>query len=273
MNGFRRFFIFFLIIFFSKGFSFSQEKVPFIPDEEITYIISYNWSFIWIDVGSAKFSVKEKTIKKIPFYVLEGWGKTYKSWDSFFKVRDYYKSVIFKNTLKPVYFVRDIEEGDIKFKITYKFIRKKGLVYAERTGNHGRHHQDTLKVPDNTYDLLSIIYKVRTLDFDSFKKNQKVPVSIMLDRKLENLYFRYLGKEVFYNKKVGKFKTIKIRVLTVPSEAFKGGETMTIWVTDDKNHIPVWIESPISVGAVKVRLNTYKNLKYPLSSKIADKKD
>jgi len=77
-----------------------------------------------------------------------------------------------------------------------------------------------------------------------------------------------MGKETFYNKKVGKFKTIKIKVLTVPSFEFKGGESMTIWVTDDKNHIPVWIESPISVGAIKVRLNKYENLKYPLTSKI-----
>ena len=40
---------------------------------------------------------------------------------------------------------------------------------------------------------------------------------------------------------------------------------MTIWVTDDANHIPVRIESPISVGSVKVDLMHYENLKYPIA--------
>ncbi len=248
----------------------AQQELCFKPGEEINYIVSYNWGFIWIDVGEAKFTVKEKKFKSKPFLVLEAWGKTYPSWDHFFKVRDYYKSIVYPETVKPVYFIRDISEGDIKFKITYKFIQRKKLVYAERKGNTGLHRHDTVKINDNTFDLLSVIYYARNLDYSKMKKNQKVPVSMVLDRKFENLYFRYLGKETFYNKKIGKFKTIKLRVVTVPSTAFEGGETITLWITDDENHIPVWIESPISVGAVKVRLATYKNLKYPLTAKIKD---
>ena len=265
MNRFL-FFLMFVVIYFQKAFS--QEQINFKSGEEVKYIVSYNWGFIWIDVGEVKFSVKEKKIKSKPFLILEAWGKTFPSWDHFFKVRDYYKSIVYPETIYPVYFVRDISEGDYKFKITYKFFRNRKLVYAERKGNTGRHHQDTIKVNENTYDLLSIVYKVRNMDFSNLKINQKVPVSIVLDRKLENLYFRYLGKETFRNKKIGKFKTIKLRVITVPSFAFEGGETLTLWITDDKNHLPVWIESPISVGSIKVRLYEYKNLKYPLSSKI-----
>jgi len=41
---------------------------------------------------------------------------------------------------------------------------------------------------------------------------------------------------------------------------------MTVWVSDDANHIPLRIESPISVGSVKVDMMQYKNLRYPLSS-------
>ncbi len=47
---------------------------------------------------------------------------------------------------------------------------------------------------------------------------------------------------------------------------FEGGEGMTVWVTDDANHIPVRIESPIVVGKVKVDMMGYSNLRYPLSS-------
>jgi hypothetical protein len=49
---------------------------------------------------------------------------------------------------------------------------------------------------------------------------------------------------------------------------FKGGEEMTIWITDDDNHIPVRIQTPIIVGTIKVDMVGFENLRYPLSSLI-----
>jgi hypothetical protein len=49
---------------------------------------------------------------------------------------------------------------------------------------------------------------------------------------------------------------------------FEGGERMTIWITDDENHIPIRIETPIIVGSVKVDMKSYQGLRYPLSSMI-----
>ena len=43
---------------------------------------------------------------------------------------------------------------------------------------------------------------------------------------------------------------------------------MTIWVSDDDNHIPVRIETPIIVGSIKVDLVGYENIRYPLNSLI-----
>ncbi|MGL5947192.1 MAG: DUF3108 domain-containing protein, partial [Sediminibacterium sp.] len=42
-----------------------------------------------------------------------------------------------------------------------------------------------------------------------------------------------------------------------------------VWVSDDPNHIPLRIESPIVVGSVKVDMMHYQNLRYPLSSMIS----
>jgi hypothetical protein len=47
---------------------------------------------------------------------------------------------------------------------------------------------------------------------------------------------------------------------------FEGGEKMTVWVTDDPNHIAVRIQSPITVGKVSVDMTDCHNLRYPLSS-------
>jgi hypothetical protein len=65
--------------------------------------------------------------------------------------------------------------------------------------------------------------------------------------------------------KYGKFNAIKLKPLLLKGSVFDGGEKMTIWVTDDANHIPVRAESPIVVGSVKIDLMQYENLKYPLA--------
>ena len=79
------------------------------------------------------------------------------------------------------------------------------------------------------------------------------------------MYIRYLGKESIKTR-YGKFNAIKFKPLLLKGTIFEGGEKMTVWVSDDANKIPVRIESPISVGSVKVDMISYGNLRYPLSS-------
>ena len=91
---------------------------------------------------------------------------------------------------------------------------------------------------------------------------------MFLDNEVYNLYIRYLGKEVVKTR-YGKFNAIKFRPLLVKGTIFEGGEKMTVWVSDDRNHIPLRIESPITVGSIKVDMMQYRYLRYPLSSKIS----
>lgn len=253
------------------SFGFSQE-VPvsaFQAGEEITYIISYNWGFIWLDVGEATFKITGKEIKGKKYFVITAIGQTYKSWDKFFKVRDLYQTVISQKDFKPVYYVRDVDEGGYTINIKYRFNRHKKVAYSEYKSYKKPFFRDTIPITDDTYDLMSIIYRARNLDYSKMTKGEKIPISILLDNELTNIFFRYKGPTVFKNKKIGKYNTINFSVMTVAGEVFKSTEeSLQLWVSDDKNRLPLWIESPISVGSVKVRLAKYKGLKYPLSSKI-----
>ncbi len=74
-----------------------------------------------------------------------------------------------------------------------------------------------------------------------------------------------IGKEVIRTK-YGKFRSIKFRPLLIKGTIFEGGEKMTVWVSDDANHIPLRVESPISVGSIKVDMMDFRNRRYPLSS-------
>ena len=56
--------------------------------------------------------------------------------------------------------------------------------------------------------------------------------------------------------------------LLIKGSIFEGGEKMNVWVSDDRNHLLLRAESPISVGSIKVDMMSYKNLRYPLTSQI-----
>jgi hypothetical protein len=118
--------------------------------------------------------------------------------------------------------------------------------------------------------VLSSIYYARNIDFNKYKPGDKIPFSMFIDDKVYNLYIRYLGKETVKTR-YGKFKAIKFKPLLIQGTIFEGGEKMEVWVTDDQNKIPIRIESPITVGSVKVDMMGYSNLRFPLSSLISKK--
>jgi hypothetical protein len=111
------------------------------------------------------------------------------------------------------------------------------------------------------------VYYARNINFNNYKEGDKIYLSLFLDDEVHNIYIRYMGKETIKTR-YGKFRTIKFKPLLIKGSMFEGGEKMTVWVSDDANHLPLRIESPIVVGNVKVDMMGYRNLRYPLSSMI-----
>jgi hypothetical protein len=99
--------------------------------------------------------------------------------------------------------------------------------------------------------------------------NDTVSNTLVLDGKLFGVYVRYLGKTVYHSKELGSYNCIKFSPLLVEGSIFKAGEGMTVWASDDENKLPVYIETPIIVGTVKVMLQSYNGLKYPERAKIS----
>ena len=105
------------------------------------------------------------------------------------------------------------------------------------------------------------------MDFDQMKVNEKHSFSLVFDndKKPFNLNFKYLGKGEKELKDGKKYRCIMLRPLLIKGNVFKDEEGMTIWLSDDRNRIPIMIESKIRVGSIKVMLNTAANMLYPLN--------
>jgi hypothetical protein len=176
-----------------------------------------------------------------------------------YKVRDRYESFIDTGTLLPYKFIRHVEEGSY---------RKDEIVTFDRMSNNANSKEGIYKVPACVQDVLSEMYMARNIDFNDYKKGDLIPFDLFLDNEVFNMYIRYLGKETIKTR-YGKFRCLKFKPLLLKGTIFEGGEKMTVWVTDDANRLPVRVESPISVGSIKVDMMMYRNLRHPLSSRIS----
>ena len=234
-------------------------NTAFSGNETLTYNIFYNVIGLYVNAGTATFINRiEKLNNKVVYHVV-GLGTSNSSYDWIFKVRDRYESYFDTTYLQPLKFIRNVDEGGYK---------KTENVTFNQQNNTATTLKGEFKVPDCVQDVLSSIYYARNINFDKYKVNDKIPFAMFLDNEVYNLYIRYLGKEDIKTK-YGKFHAIKFKPLLVKGTIFEGGEKMQVWVSDDPNHIPLRIESPIAVGSIKVDMMGYHNLRYPLSSSIS----
>jgi len=236
----------------------NQKNTAFVEGEKINYTIFYNVVGLYVNAGKTDFTIQSTNWNGADAFTFTALGKSNSKYDWIFKVRDKYESIVDSKTLLPYQFTRQINEGSFHHKETLLFNQKDNTVNNEK---------GVFKTPDCTYDVLSAIYAARNYNYKSSILNDKIYLNFFLDKELYPSYFKYLGKEIITTR-YGKFKAIKLAPLLVKGTMFKGGEEMTIWITDDDNHIPVRIQTPIIVGTIKVDMVGFDNLRYPLSSLI-----
>ena len=238
----------------------NQVNTSFNAGEKIRYTIYYNVVGMYVNAGNAEFLTQSSVYNGLSTYTFTATGNSNSKYDWIFKVRDKYESVVDSKTLLPYYFSRQIHEGGFHQKETISFNQQTKTAATSTAPG-------VFNTADCTYDVISAIYAARNINFSGLRINDKVNLNFFLDKTLYPSYFKYLGRYQMVTQ-YGKFNVIKLAPLLVKGTVFNGGEKMVVWVTDDPNHIPVRIETPLVVGSIKVDMVSFENLRYPLSSLI-----
>lgn len=233
-------------------------ELSFQDGEILTYVIYYNWGMIWVPAGEVKFEITEHD-NHIEFDVI---GRTFSSYDSMFKVRDYYTSEVDKSTMYPINFRRDVLEGNYQ--------RFDSIWFDQQTGElveyFGRSRQSARKfefeVDNKVHDMVSAIYNIRTEELESYSDGDQIPVDIFFDKEFFAINVKFNGIKTRKIKGLGKMSTYHLQPALIDGYVFSEGDVMDIWVSVDGNQIPLMIESPITIGSVKAVLSGVKNTKY-----------
>ena len=245
--------LFLIIAFVSFSFlGFSQTNLPYDVGEYAAYKISFGA----INVGYAELEVKEITsVNNKPSFHIIGKGRTASFFDWVFKVRDVYETFIDTLTLLPLVFNREVREGRHVISQQYNFNHNNENVVTQ---------DSTFKIPIQTQDMLSAFFYARTFKKDSVLNVGSFYVPIFMDDENYFLEIKYIKNEII-NTKWGKVDCMVFQPKMQEGRIFEDGEEMKIWISDDKNHLLLRVETKIWTGLIKAVLQEYKHVKYPLS--------
>lgn len=230
----------------------SMSNYAFTHGERLKFRVHYGW----IDAGEILLEVKPDPKKFINHfcYQIVGTGRTVGAFDFFFKIRDHFETHIDKNAIVPWYFIRNVNEG--------KYSKSEYLSFNHYNNTVTR-EKEKFQVTENIQDILSALYFARCLDYSTARPGDTFPLEVFLGDKTISMNYKFLGKEVIKTK-FGNIRCLKFGPKLVKGRVFKEEEDMTIWVSDDKNHIPIRVDAKIKVGSLKLDIEEYSGLLTPL---------
>lgn len=269
MKTFKRFILTVTIIFASTVYSNAQctsENNAFLPGENLSYKLYFNWKFIWFTVGSAKMNIEKTTYENNDAYKCHLMTKGNKMADRFFVLRDTLTSIV-SEELTPLYYNKSALEGE-RYTIDrswYSYQEGKTHVkqwFRTHRGEIREHEEDYTEC---VYDMISMMLRARSFDATDYKVGDKINFPMADGGRVEPQTLIYRGKKNF---KVEDSK-IKYRCLVFSFVEYKDGkekEVVTFYITDDQNHLPVRLDMYLRFGSAKAFLTEAKGVRNPQTS-------
>ncbi len=245
-----------------------QFSMPFGDGEQLNYRVSYNWKFVWVDAGKVRFTVDSTTYEGRPAFRFSGNGRSLTTYDWIYRVRDVFTSVSDAITLQPYIYHRNTDEDGYKVKNSVQFDYARHEMIAQTENSNRPMRIDTLPVRKFTLDVLTAVYYARARNFDEFETGEKIPLTMVIDGKVYDLFGRYQGIEHIENYDGQVYRCHKFTAMLVGGTIFEGGEDLLVWFTADQNHIPILVEAKILVGSVKAYFLGGKNIRFPMNALI-----
>lgn len=227
----------------------STPNTAFKEGEVLTYRLHYGIMDAGVAILEVKPTILEISGRKVYHVVGNGFSKG--TFDWFYKVRDRYETFIDKDALVPWMFVRRVDEGGFKFSQDYVFNH-----YTKKVDVGGGEKYD---VPVGIQDMLSAFYAARNLDFSGMKEGDIFSLNSFIDKELWPVKMKFIGRETI-DCELGTYKCLKFRPIVQKGRVFKSEEDLTVWITDDKNHIPLRAQAKILIGSIKMDITNATGL-------------
>jgi hypothetical protein len=252
----KHFFILFFLSISFGGFGQFKEHVSkdksFRDGENLLYVVKFGP----IVGGNASLSLKQAYFNNKLVFHARGEAKTVGLAEKLYSVKDVFESFFDLHTILPYKSIRDVKEGNYRKHEEAIFNHTRNTVYSTR--------KDTVvTIPKNTLDMMSLLYYIRSIDLYDMKNGDVLRTVTFFDEELFPFDIRFKGTEVVRTK-YGKIRCYRFDPVVEPGRMFNSEDDMTIWISADRNLIPIKVKFNLVVGSLHMDLIEYSNLKYPL---------
>ena len=242
------------------------------PGERLEYRVSYKAKmFPNTEVGTVEILTgEERGDDGRRLYRITGTGRTLPTYRWFYNMLDVYRVWIDAEALRPVRFESDLREGDYTFESRYAYDWDSLRIDTRWRSRQHPFEEKRMELTPESMDPVSLFFGLRSARAEDFTVGKPETLRMVLQDTIRDIRYRYLGRETKKIRNMGRFETLKVEceLGTTEEYSFTDGTIFTIWISDDGNKIPLYIESPVKIGSIQAYISDYKGLKYPLSSKI-----
>jgi hypothetical protein len=258
--------LFILLLLIISVTSFGQSVKKLTPEKEQAFKhgewLKFRMSYSnFLNAGYSTIEVKEtKNFNKEAFHII-GKGKSTGLVSLFFKVKDDYQTFMYKKSLKPYRFIRKINEGG--------YTKDQEIIFnydtKEATVKNYKHNTETKHpINDEIQDMLSSLYFLRNQKLRELNKGDEIELPMFFDQEIHNFKLLFLEKEIIKTK-FGNIKALAFRPMVQAGRVFKEQESVTVWISDDENKIPLRIKASLAVGSLRADLDAFKGLAHPFN--------
>ena len=261
---------FFLLISWSTSFCFAQkqELLPTISPQDA--FKDGEWFEFRIHYGvfnasRVSLGISADTLDQVPVFHAKGYGRTTGLARLFFKVEDHYESYFGQKDGLPRWFIRDIDEGGYTKDIEIRFDHQQKMAHVN---NKKKKKKASFPIEENVQDLISAFYYLRNFyDTSTLKKGEDIRLNMFFDQENYLFKLRFLGRETIETA-FGKVRCLKLRPFVQSGRVFSEQESVTLWVSDDQNKIPIKMRADLRVGSIDCDLDRFKNLQHPFNIEV-----
>jgi hypothetical protein len=208
--------------------------------------------------------VKDAVVKNKKTFHVVGKGYTTGMSRFFFKVDDVYESYIDKESGNPLQYVRKINEGGYIKNQEGFFNQSANSILVKDYKNR---NEKTFVIPKNTQDILSAFYYLRNYpNIDKISPGESVLIDMFIDDETTKFKLKFVGREDITTK-FGVVSCMIFKPLVQSGRVFKEKESLTVWISDDTNRLPIRIKADLAVGSIKADLDAFKGLNNPFKIK------
>jgi len=216
------------------------------PLEEMEYILRFGF----IKGGKATLIAENEKINKKQTIHYRMRGRTTGIVDKIYEVNDVYESWVDPETYLPVKSIRNVKEQKYRFydEVTYDHINDS--LFSLKSGRK--------KVPGKINDLVSVFFYIRQNQyFEDLLAGKKVQIPVYHGDDLFMMELEYIGIETI-DTKIGRKECYVVSPKVPKGKLLKGSNDLKIYITKDKNRLPIYAEFELVLGALKCELNSYK---------------